>query len=218
MLALYYTDPEISTALEAHDPLLGPAFGYAGSPSIIKVIKIAEYIPVIGMIVGCAHLIYSAKKFYKDDCHGAEGHIIRSLVAMTNFGLLLVIDDVVAEIFRRWDQQDREYDANEAFNRVSGAKDNLLQAKTALTEAIQNRQQEQTPLTDLNLKIALGSVRIRAEFVIDETDAANRSIHDLDRQTTLQSYKKDAQDSLTQIASINKTFFSSQRKADEGDK
>jgi hypothetical protein len=95
----------ISGPVSSTMPIMGkerlcPAFGYRGSSTTTKVMKFAEYIPIIGMVVGSIHLVWSLRK-WREGTPEINGHIIRSLIALTNFGIVIAIKDLMEEFSRR---------------------------------------------------------------------------------------------------------------------
>jgi hypothetical protein len=85
---------------------LCPAFGYSHSSTTMKVMKFAEYIPIIGMVVGAIRLAWSIKK-WSEGASEAGSHILRALVALTNLGFVLVFKDLMEEIPLAHDREER---------------------------------------------------------------------------------------------------------------
>lgn len=79
---------------------LCPAFGYQRSSTTMKVVKVAEYIPIIGMVVGAVHLVWSVKK-WREGASGAAEHILRALFALANFGFWMILADLKEEFNQR---------------------------------------------------------------------------------------------------------------------
>jgi hypothetical protein len=167
---------------------LEPAFGYTDSSTTMKVVKIAEYIPIVGMFVGCAHLVYSIKKRC-EDTPGTRDHILRSLGAMTNFGILMVIADIVEEFFKRPAREAREAAETAAFNGFQNNYYNLNAAAVGLNKILKIHSQKKTPC---RLSTMLKNVSTYAQQVISDDKEQLDAIQDPQMRATIAAYRKEA--------------------------